>query len=66
MVILELAGGFGRYFLDILRIQGLNNLVNLLTFSETWFRLINYSHALVLLFFFSKSLNILISFAAVA
>lgn len=40
-----------------------------LAFSETWFRLINYSDALNLVeisFFFSKSLNVLISLAAVA
>lgn len=29
VIILELAGGFGRYFLEILRIQALNNLDSL-------------------------------------
>lgn len=66
-LVLVLAEGFGRYFLEILRIQALNNLDSL-TCSKTWFRLINYSDALILvkIFFFSKSLNIVISLAAVA
>lgn len=67
VLILELAGGFGRYFLEILRFQALNNFDSL-TCSKTWFRMINYSDALVLdkIFFFSKSFNIIISLAAVA
>lgn len=57
VVTLELTGGFGRYFLELLRIQALNDLDSL-TFSETWFRLINYSDALILVKIFFSLANL--------